>query len=151
MAHEYLAAHIASIYGLSRIALTGDAGQANFSASRLSTETDRRTWGIYRRQIIRATRLVYAAFRGTTLGIPDLPDIPEWRHPPAIVTDPVRRADELAKYKEAGIMTTEEIRAELGLPPPPPELLEMAAPPPAAALPPGAPPPPPQEDTDDAG
>ena len=150
IAHEYMAAHIASVLGLSRIALTNDAGQANFSASRLSTETDRRTWGIYRRLLIRASRPVYGAFRGINMMRLGLPEYPEWRHPPAIVMDPARRAQELQIYLEAGIMDLAEVRAELGLPPPTPEMIAARALRPAQQMP-ALPPGDEESEDDDAG
>lgn len=146
VAQEFVAAHIAGVLGLSRIALTSDAGQANYSASKLSIDNDWRTWGVYRRLIVQATRLLYAVFLATnperTL---DLPDYPEWHHPPPPVTDGAKRAAELKTYYELGIITLGEFRAMLGLPPPPPDLVA----PPRLASPAPAESPPPDEETED--
>ena len=120
VAQEYIAGHIASVLGLSRLALTGDAANSNFSASRVATQRDYISWSTYRRKVVQATRPVYEAYRAL-YPASQMPRRPRWRHPLPIAVDQVKQAMEWKILYEIGALTRDEIRDYLELPPLPPE------------------------------
>ena len=106
---RFLASWMGQAYGLSRLAITGDASDANYSSARFANEMDASVWQRYRWQIILATMPVWDAWPGAA----NMPP-PEWTAPPPIVIDPVKQAAGLRTLVEAGIVSKDWARRQLG-------------------------------------
>ena len=106
---KFLAGWLGQAYGLSRLAITGDASDSNYTSSRYANEMDAGVWARYQEVVVRATLPIWDAWPGNG-GAPN----PEWSYPPPIVIDPVKQAAALRTLVESGIVSRSWARRQLG-------------------------------------
>ena len=112
---QYMLSLAALPFGISRLALTSDVSDVNYSSARFAAIMDHRVWERYAELVVRATRLVYDEWEERPgLEAVDGAAPVQWAYPAMAAIDPTKQSAAYKMLLETRILSRAAVRAELG-------------------------------------